>query len=233
MRKIPFVENEYYHLYNRGTNKMVIFNDQSDYDRFQKLLYIANSIKTPQYSDINKNLCPTWEIERGETLVDIGAYCLMPNHFHILIKVKNGKSASLFLQRILTSHSKYINIKYDRTGSLFQGKSKSEYLKDDQYLKYLFSYIHLNPIKLIQKNWKEDGIKNNEKAKEYLSKYKYSSYFDFIEKNRIESKIINKLAFPDYFPTKELFEKEIFEWLNFKPMNPMSDMGLDIKKYDT
>lgn len=225
MRKIPFVENEYYHLYNRGTNKMPIFNNKPGYDRFQKLLYIANSIKTPQYSDINKNLCPTWEIDRGETLVDIGAYCLMPNHFHILIKVKKEKNASLFLQRILTSHSKYINIKYDRSGSLFQGKSKSKHVKDDQYLKYLFSYIHLNPIKLIQKNWKENGINDIKKAKDYLSKYKYSSYLDFTEKERAESKILNKSAFPNYFLTKELFEEEIFEWLNFLPTLPMSDMS--------
>lgn len=231
MRKTPFAKDEYYHVYNRGTNKMNIFNTDFDYRRLQKLLYHSNSKKTPQYSDISNNLCSTWEIERGETLVDISAYCLMPNHFHLLIKVKKEKDASLFLQRILTSHSKYTNKKYNRSGSLFQGKSKTEHVSNDEYLKYLFSYIHLNPIKLIQGDWKEVGIADTNRALEYLSKYEYSSYLDFAGEKRNESKILNISAFPDYFPTTELFEKEIFEWLNYKnddlisPLLPMSDIG--------
>ena len=211
-----FIPNEYYHLYNRGANKMAIFLDNSDHERFQKLLYIANSRETGKLSDLIKSPHPVWEIERGETLVDIGAYCLMPNHFHIIIKAKNKEDVALFLQRIQMSYSKYFNIKNDRSGLLFQGKSKATSITNENQFRYLFSYIHLNPIKLIQKDWKEVGIKNEKEALAFLFKYKYSSYLDFLSEERPESKIINIEAFPNYFPTPELFEKEITEWLNYE-----------------
>jgi putative transposase len=216
-RLIQFTPGEYFHLYNRGTNKMEIFNRNYDYERFQKLLYLVNSKQTLKYSDIETNRsgpCRTWTLDRGETLVDIGAYCLMPNHFHLLIKSKNEKDTSTFIQRLLTSHSKYFNTKNDRTGSLFQGKSKTKHILGNNYLKYMFSYIHLNPVKLIQKDWKEKGLLNIDKTKDFLKEYKYSSYLDYLTENkREEYNIINKSVFPDYFSSPELFNKEIFDWL--------------------
>lgn len=220
-RIISFIPGEYYHLYNRGVNKMIIFNDNFDYERFQKLLYLTNSKETSKLSDINKSSIPVWEEKRGNTLVNIGAYCLMPNHFHLLIKSKNKEDTARFLQRLQLSYSKYFNSKNSRTGSLFQGKSKAEHIIGENYLKYLFSYIHLNPIKIIQKDWRDKGIKEINKVKSFLSKYKYSSYNDFIEEKRNVSKIIEITEFPNYFPNKKIFEKEIFEWLNYN------------KKYDT
>lgn len=214
-RIIPFVPNEYYHIYNRGVNKMVIFIDKYDYERFQKLLYIINSKETGKFSRINDYNHSIWKDQIGDTLVNIGAYCLMPNHFHILIKSKNKEDTSKFLQRLQLSYSKYFNAKNMRTGSLFQGKSKAEHVTGNNYLKYLYSYIHLNPIKMIEKDWKVKGIKDIKKSNEYLNKYKYSSYKDYSEENREESNIIEKSKFPDYFPNKELFEKEIYEWLNY------------------
>ncbi len=215
-RETSFIPNEYYHIYNRGVNKMVIFNDSLDYDRFQSLLFFVNSKRTGKLSDLSKSSHPVWEFERGETLVDIGAYTLMPNHFHLLIRSKSKEDVALFLQRLQMSYTKYFNIKNERSGVLFQGKSKANHIIGDNYLKYIFSYIHLNIIKLIQKDWREASIKDIDKAIEYLSKYKYSSYLDFDEEERNEEKILDKSAFPEYFPTSELFKKEIFEWLNYK-----------------
>ena len=214
-RIISFVPNEYYHIYNRGVNKMEIFIDKHDYERFQKLLYIINSKETGKFSRINDYNHSIWKDQIGDTLVDIGAYCLMPNHFHILIKSKNKEDTSKFLQRLQLSYSKYFNSKNKRTGSLFQGKSKAEHVTGNNYLKYLYSYIHLNPIKMIEKDWKSKGIKNIKKSNEYLNKYEYSSYKDYSEEKRDESNIIEKSKFPDYFPNKELFKKEIYEWLNY------------------
>lgn len=202
---------------------MSIFNDDFDYKRFQVLLYIINSKETGKLSDIIKSPHPVWEMERGETLVNIGAYCLMPNHFHIILKVKDKENTAIFLQRLQMGYSKYFNIKNDRSGSLFQGKSKAEHIGKDLYFKYLFSYIHLNPVKLIQKNWKEDGINDIDYVKQYLSEYKYSSYIDFSKTDRSESKILEKQEFPDYFPTKESFDKEIFEWLNYNKNEAQQD----------
>lgn len=195
---------------------MNIFNNNMDYERFQKLLFIVNSeIRNTKPSDIIKSPNPVWRNKRDETLVDIGAYCLMPNHFHLLIRVKNANSTSKFIQRLQLGYSKYFNIKNDRTGILFQGKCKSRHIENNNYLKYIFSYIHLNPIKLIQKDWKEKGIKNFKKAKNFLKSYKYSSYLDFIE-DRGATKVLEKSEFPDYFSRSNLFNKEIFEWLKYK-----------------
>jgi len=224
IRKVELVSNEFYHIYNRGNGKNKIFLDKKDYDHFIKLLYICNSeIKFIFRDSIIKKKIDLWDFERGQSLVKIGAYCLMPNHFHILITshrqdlwLGGVNPISLFMQKLSTAYAMYFNKKYNRTGGLFEGKFKSEHINNDDYLKYLFSYIHLNPVKLIQKDWKEKGIKNKRETLEYLNNYRYSSYLDFIGEKRIQNKIIDYKAFPNYFPTKEKFKKEIFEWLSFK-----------------
>ena len=98
----------------------------------------------------------------------------------------------------------YFNKRYERTGRLFEGTFKSVHANNDEYLKYLFAYIHLNPIKLTNPMWKEEGIKDNNKAESFLNEYEFSSYLDYssnMENNRkrLESKILNKEVFPEYF----------------------------------
>ncbi len=215
MRKIPFAQGEYYHLYNRGTNKMTIFKDEKDYARFHKLLYLCNGKESPKYSDAETSPGRAWTVERGESLVDIGAYCLMPNHFHILVRIKNEKDASQFLLKLLTSYSTYFNKKYDRSGSLFQGKTKSQHVENDNYLKYLYAYIHLNPLKIIEPRWKEAGLKNISGAKEYLKKFNFSSYVDYLNLERSEKKILEKSPFPDYFQNTDEVKAEIENWLTY------------------
>ena len=89
------------------------------------------------------------EIDRGETLVDIGIYCLVPNHFHLLIKEKTENGISEFVKKVATGYSMYFNKKYERTGSLFEGPFKAKRIDTDEYLKYIFSYIHLNRKQII------------------------------------------------------------------------------------
>ncbi|HEY4494269.1 MAG TPA: transposase [Candidatus Paceibacterota bacterium] len=214
LRKKPFVLGEYYHIYNRGNSKQKIFHDQEDYFRFISLLYACNSGNDFRIYALNSGESP-YDFERGTLLVSIGAYCLMPNHFHILITQTDKGDISKFMQKLTTAYVMYYNKKYERTGGLFEGRFKAEHLDSDIYLKYIFSYIHLNPIKLIDEDWKENGIKNKKNVLEYLSNYKYSSYIDYIGKERIQNKILNRKAFPDYFSTPREFLREIFEWISF------------------
>lgn len=217
IRKTNLVQGEYYHIYNRGNSKQKIFNDKEDYLRFISLLYISNSSESFNLYDLNRETdFNVYEVERINLLVDIGAFCLMPNHFHILITEKTEGGISKFMQKLSTAYSMYYNQKYKRTGSLFEGKFKSQHANTDRHLKYLFSYIHLNPIKLIQKDWEEKGIKNKKEAIDYLNKYSYSSYLDFVGEKRIQNKILNIKSFPKYFSSKALFIKEILEWLNLR-----------------
>lgn len=230
-RKVPLVEGEFFHIYNRGNSKQKIFFDIHDRERFIKLLYLCNSKKVFNFRDdiVNKRI-DAWDFDRGENIVAVGAWVLMPNHFHIYLVIphsqpleplvqdkgdeKDFKSPiSVFMEKLSRSYVQYLNIKYNRTGGLFEGKFKSVHVTTNSQAKYNFSYIHLNPLKLIDKNWKENGLKDLKKAKQFLKNYKWSSYLDYKGIVRPENRILNKEAFPSYFQNIEDFDTEINEWL--------------------
>jgi putative transposase len=216
IRKINFVEGEYYHIYNRGNGKQKIFHDNQDYRHFIDLLYILNTKQNLNLFHLGRSSTfDVYNIDITDKLVSVGAYCIMPNHFHILITQISENGISKFMQKLSTAYVMYYNKKYKRTGSLFEGKFKSEHVSDDIYLKYLYSYIHLNPIKLINNKWKEEGIEDKNEAIKYLNQYKYSSYLDYFGVDRVQNKILNTDNFPKYFKTKDNFKKEIFEWLSY------------------
>lgn len=214
-RATEFIEGEYYHIYNRGVNKMPIFIDKSDYQRFLKLLYTCNDSKRIKFSDIETRPGKAWTHEAENIVVGVHAYVLMPNHFHILISQRLPSGITEFMQRLTTSYSMYFNKKYNRNGAAFQGKFKSEHAKDDSYFRYLFSYIHLNPLKIFESKWKELGISNKNNAFNFLKKYSYSSYLDYLGENRPENKILDKDPFFMYCQNIETFKREIFDWLSY------------------
>jgi len=213
IRKVNFVEGEYYHIYNRGNSKRTIFHDKSDYLRFVFLLFISNDIEYFKISNLTD--LDFKKIKKTEPLVSIGSYCLMPNHFHILITERVENGISKFMQKLSTAYSMYYNRKYNRTGSLFEGKFKSEHINNNRYMKYIFSYIHLNPLKLKNKDWKKDKNKDKNILLSYLDSYPYSSYLDFLKTGRDQEVILDLDKFPKYFPNKESLKKEVFEWLSF------------------
>ena len=208
---MPF---NFYHIYNRGNSKQKIFKDQEDYKRFVGLLYACNQKDNFKSDNLRKSE-GLFNTKIEDTIVAVGAYCLMPNHFHLLVTSTDKEGISKFIQKVTTAYVMYYNKKHKRTGGLFEGKFKSEHADSDRYLKYLFSYIHLNPVKLIDKNWKERGIKDKTKVLTFLDQYKYSSFLDYLGENRVQNKVLNMIMFPKYFPKQKDFIKEIFEWLNY------------------
>jgi len=217
-RRIDISIGEYYHLYNRGTDSRNIFLDNEDRDRFIKLLFVANNTKPFVFRELPSGVVYK-NFKREKEITAIGAYCLMSNHFHLLLKETEENGISNFISRVLTSYSSYFNKKYARTGRLFEGTFKVQHLDTDEYLKYMFSYIHLNPIKIIDPRWKESGISDKVKAERYLEDYDYSSYFEYIDVSRQESVIVNKKEFPEYFNSKKDFKDFINDWLNFSKLN--------------
>ncbi|MDO8492563.1 MAG: transposase [bacterium] len=214
VRPISFAEHEYYHVYNRGNSKQKIFHDREDYSRFIGLLYACNQ-KGNLKSDNLKKDEGLFSVLTQDPLVAIGAYCLMPNHFHILITQIEKAGLSRFMQKLTTAYVMYYNKKYAKIGSMFEGKFKAEHASTDRYLKYLFSYIHLNPVKLIDSKWKEKKIQNKQKILNYLNTYEDSSFLDYVNIKRIQNKILNTKKFPKYFPYKKVFLREIFDWLRY------------------
>lgn len=204
-RKIKFSFAEFYHLYNRGTDKKLIFKDKEDYTHFLFLMYICNTTRSIELRRIDK------KFDRQETLVDIGAYCLMPNHFHILAREKTENGISKYMLKLLTSYTMYFNKKHNRTGTLYEGVFKSTHVNTDEYLKYLYSYIHLNPAKLIDKNWKENKDRQTHELLKYAYSYPYSSIQEY---NNSKFNIVDPKQFPVYFKNPNEHKKELFNWLN-------------------
>ena len=142
-RNLEFGVGEYYHVYNRGTDKRKIFLDKGDHERFVKLLYVANSSKSVHLS--NYQGLALLEIPKGDPIVDVGAWVLMPNHFHLLLKETEDDGISEYVHKLLTGYSMYFNKKYHRKGALFEGPFNAKHLDTDEYLKYQYALYTSKP----------------------------------------------------------------------------------------
>lgn len=141
-----YVENGYYHVYNRGVEKRTIFEDERD---FQFFLFLLKKFLLPKelWEKLPEGV-PEWSLGELAKEIDLLAYCLMPNHFHLLIKQKTGKGMTKLMGKLGTTYGMYFNKKYKRVGSLFQGVYKAARIETDAQLKHVSRYIHLNSIEL-------------------------------------------------------------------------------------
>ena len=207
--------NEFYHLYTRGVDKRIIFNDESDRKRFESLLFLFNQNKSISFRDIKAEDFFVLE-KRGEPIVSIGAWCLMPNHFHLLVKETVEGGISKFMGKVLTAYSMYFNKKYKRTGSLFESTFKSEHVDTDNYLKYISAYIHLNPLSIDFPEWKRGKVDQKEAVK-FLDIYPHSSLLDYKEgNNRAEKNIITPGVFPQYHKAFKDMINDYVDWIEIK-----------------
>lgn len=117
------------------------------------------------------------------------------------------------MHKLGIAYTAYFNKKYSRSGSLFQGAFKAEHASKDPYASYIASYIHLNPIKLIQPDWKETGIKNKQEAEAFLDSYEYSSYPDYCGKERTAGLLLSKHDLPSFCMAPGDFKEEMSRWL--------------------
>jgi putative transposase len=217
-RNIIISEGEFYHIYNRGTDKRIIFTNDLDKKRFLALLYLCNINEPLRFNNLPKQQGSTLLEFRPHTnpIIAIGAYCLMPNHFHLLAKEITPSGISKFMQKLSTAYTMYFNKARERTGALFQGRFKITHLNTDLYLKYTFSYIHLNPVKLIRTDWKQRELIDKQNIQIFLENYSYSSYSDYCGTIRNFSHILNREWFPDYFKFSKDFIEEMTYWLSFQ-----------------
>ncbi len=212
VRRFAFSLGEFYHVYSRGVDKRAVFLDENDNKRFVKLLFLCNGSRPVVFRDY-KDISLA-DLDMGEKLVSIGAYCLMGNHFHLLLKEVTEGGIVKFMSKLLTAYSSYFNKKYQRTGALFESEFKATHANTDEYLKYLFAYIHLNPLKILDPEWKSKKI-DTKSAKNFLEKYLHSSFGDYVGKERDEANILIKSEFPEYFTGVNSFEEYLYDWLNF------------------
>ncbi len=129
---------EYYHIYNRGNAKDLIFRDEEDYEFF--LLRLTQILGV----SVRKN---RWDRPLPPDSFSCIAYCLMPNHFHLLLRQNKDIPTSVLMTRVCTSYAIYFNKKYERVGHLFQDQFKQKNVQENEYLLWLSAYIHQNPVK--------------------------------------------------------------------------------------
>lgn len=163
-----FESGVYYHVYNRGHRKQQIFLQNKDYERtLDKII---------EY--------------KKKFLVNIVAFCLMPNHFHFLLQENSPSSISSFISNLCNSHSRFYNTKYETVGSLFQGRFKAKRVDKDEYLIHLSRYIHLNPTDLF-------NFSNQKMMIDYVLSYKWSSLPIYLSGK--PSEIVNPSPILEYF----------------------------------
>lgn len=168
-----FRPQHFYHVFNRGAYKKNIFIDKNDYETYTSILsYYLRFPRSRNFSYSNKvKEFQLTKLENIET-VHLVAYCLMPNHFHLLLKQlpKADKKTNIsnLMRRVTMTYAKYFQRKYKHEGAILQGRYKNVPVYDGDQLLYLSKYIHKNPMKLVKK----------------LTNYPYSSYQVYV--GRIE-----------------------------------------------
>lgn len=207
-----------YHVLNRGVDKRKIFMDKQDYFRFIHDLFEFNDENpTLNLYYAFKKAGNNIDIERQynkprKMLVDILAFCLMPNHYHLLVKPRKEKGLPLFMKKLNMGYAKYFNLKNNRSGALFQGRYKAVLIANESHFIHIPYYIHCNPLDLIYPEWRERKIKNPKQASEFLASYRWSSHPDYLGKRNFPS-ITNRGLLLEYFGGVKGYENSIKEWL--------------------
>jgi len=216
-RKAPLIEGETYHIYNRGAHKLDIFKDQTDYVRFLLLLLLANRNEPLNLRDLfskykGRTFAEIFENEKNDHFyVEVLSYALMPNHFHLVLRQKAENGITDYMKRISVAYTMYYNLKHNHSGVLFQGRFKSQHIDSESYFRYIFSYVHLNPLDLFDPSWKMDGLNDIVSARQFLHTYPYSSFMDISGNLRPESSILSAASRPDFMTNQNDFT-EYVKW---------------------
>lgn len=162
----------YYHLYNRGVNKRLIFKNQQDYSTF--ISYLQFYLSPPNRRGLSSTdrlpVRPSHQLKNYADEIELLAYCLMPNHYHLMLKQNTDYGISHFMSSVITKYVRYFNTRYNRIGPLFQGRYKAVHVTNESQFIYLSKYIHRNPLDLPA--FEDDPRR--------LGSYKYSSYGNYL-----------------------------------------------------
>lgn len=190
-----FSSGSIYHIYNRGNNKEKIFLEDKDYGSFLFRLGMSLGYEKKELDHALLSF-PKSRVafNTSKNLFLLHAFCLMPNHFHLLIEQLTDIPISNLMLRACTSYAMFFNKKYNRVGHIFQDQFKAVPIESDRQLRWLSSYIHMNPVK--------DALVDNP------IDYKWSSFVDFMDSRQPELPLISRKVFPNIFGNKINFAKE-------------------------
>ena len=174
-----------YHVLNRGVDKRNIFLDDQDRARFVHDLYEFNDTH-PTNNNYTRTI-PMRDIvspslsNTREKIVDIHGWVLMDNHYHLLLSERVEGGLSLFIRKLNVGYAKYFNERYDRSGTLFQGRTKKILIEHDAHFLYILHYVHLNPLDRHEETaaWRSQRIPDIPQTLSQLADYRWSSYLDY------------------------------------------------------
>ncbi len=209
-RNIPLIDNQIYHIVNRGIASQPIFLKKSDYQRcIESLSYYQNKSPVLRYSFIMRlplerrnDLLDQIKAEKN-LLVELIAYCLMPNHIHLLVRQIDSAGISHFMSNFANSYTRYFNTKQNRIGPLFQGKFKAVRIETDDQLLHVSRYIHLNPFSSYV-------VKNIDD----LVHYPYSSFQEYI--GLFNNNFCNKNIILSKFKENNSYKKFVFDQADYQ-----------------
>lgn len=204
-REVPLVNDNFYHVINRGISSLTVFSNQEDYSRAWETLFYYQNIEVPvKYSSFLKLPSPERSqilkdmASKRQLLVEVLVFCFMPNHVHLILKQTNSGGISTFMSNFSNSYTRYFNTKQDRVGPLFQGKFKAFKIWGEEQLIHLSRYIHLNPL--------TSEIVNNF---EELKNYPYSSLQEYIS-HKVPTYCSRDLIL-DIFKNQRTYERFVFD----------------------
>lgn len=224
MERPTFVNDGIYHVYNRGVEKRDIFLSEKHYLRFIHDMYEFNDENPAlnlgfRFDNYGTKLAKsdfTIFRKHRKPMVEILCFCLMPNHYHFMVRQLLDGGITEFMRKIGTGYTNFFNIKHKRVGPLFQGKFKAVQISKEAHFTYLPHYIHLNPLGLSMPEWRKRKIHNPKQALKFLESYRWSSYLDYIGKKNYLSVVKPDFLLSNYYrsPTSLTdYRKEMESWL--------------------
>ena len=199
---------EMWHVLNRGVDKRAVVLDDSDRFRFVHDMFAFNDVGRVDENHRN----PRWKLaaHEREILVHIHAWCLMNNHYHLLLSEARTDGIPEFLKKLNMGYAKYFNEKYERTGSLWQGKTKKILIERDAHFLHIPLYIHLNPLDMSLPQWRRGAVTDPTKALAKLETYRWSSHRDYLGEKNFPSVISHQhTKLFEGFDTRHRYEKRL------------------------
>ena len=233
MKRPQLVNGEIYHIVLRGASNSLIFLDKNDH--YRGVFSLFEFYDKQMVSMRDRRRARLYAKKTGDKefsanrkmLVEILAFCFMPNHIHLLIRQLEDGGITDFMRKFGTGYALYFNKKHKRQGHLFQSRFKAIHIENDRQLNVIFNYIHTNPISLIEPNWKEKGIKNIKKVIEFLENYKWSSYQDYIGRKNFPS-VTERNFLLEMMDGAFGCKKSVQNWIKYKQkVSEINDLALE------
>lgn len=220
---------ELFHALNRGVDGRNIFTDHADYVRFVHDLYEFNdAAPAPQFNRRPDVGHPMSNIKARTKIVDLHGWCLMKNHYHLLLSERREGGLLLFLRKLNVGYARAFNQKHRRNGFLFQGGTKKVPIKTDAHFNYILHYIHLNPLDYLAgaEKWRvrdKGDIPDMRTALAHLEHYRWSSYLDYAGTKNFPSILTTSL----FQERPGSYAKELREYLEAAEEDALADLRLE------